>query len=50
MNNFRKFLGILIICCSVGLAQADEWKDESGKGKSKGYYEEKNWQKDRDKD
>lgn len=50
MNNFIKLFGAIMICCSVGIAQADEWKDESGKGKSKGHYEDKDWQKDREKE
>ena len=41
------FFCIAIACCAVGIAQADDWKDESGKGKQKEY---KEYQKDIDKE
>ena len=48
--NFIKLLLVVMVCCSMGIAQADEWKDESGKGQSKGYYQDKDRQKDREKE
>jgi hypothetical protein len=43
MKKLLCFLCAGIVCLAVGIAQADDWKDESGKGKSKEY---KEWQKE----
>lgn len=50
MRTLLKWLAVIALALSVGTVQADEWKDESGKGKSKGYHEDKDWQKDREKE
>ena len=47
---FKKLIHLFcvwIACCAVGIAQADDWKDESGKGKQK---EHKEYQKDIEKE
>jgi hypothetical protein len=34
---------LLAAACAIGTAYADQWKDESGKGKDRGYSSEKGW-------
>lgn len=43
MKKLLYFFSAVMVCCAVGIVQADDWKDESGKGKSKEY---KEWRKE----